>query len=142
MLELAVARLEQAFGATAVRTDIVESEPWGFDSPNLFANITIAFATAHTPLEAFALMQQCERSIDVASHRRPDGTYADRRIDIDFMAWTNPAGDILAATFAPTAATGPLTLPHPHLYDRPFFLAPFTALRQQLEPHANSIHNS
>ena len=132
-LELAVVMLEQAFGAKAHLTDVVESEPWGFDSPNRFVNLTLAFDTPHTPLEAFALMQQTERAIDPSSHRTATGDYADRRIDIDFIAWTDADGKILDATFPATAATGPLTLPHPHLADRPFFQTPFQLLRRRLE---------
>lgn len=55
-------------------------------------------------------------------HRNPDGSYADRILDIDIMA----VDDI-------RMETPELTLPHPHLSDRPFFL---DAYRELLEsPH-------
>ena len=60
-----------------------------------------------------------ERSISPAAHRHPDGSYADRMIDIDLIA----AGS--AVVDSPR-----LTLPHPRMHLRPFVLRPM----DQLEP--------
>lgn len=106
----------------AALSDIVESEPWGFESVNSFLNICAAFETAEDPLQVLDAMQQIERSISPASHRNPDGTYADRLIDIDIVHIDGVQ-----------LHTPRLTLPHPHLEDRDFFLNPFRQVRKRLE---------
>jgi len=95
-------------------SSVMESEPWGFKSANKFLNVCACFeAGTLSPLEVLAAMQQVERSISPASHRNPDGSYADRLIDIDIVHIEG------VEMHTPT-----LTLPHPHLYDRDFFLLP------------------
>ena len=85
--------------ATEVRQAPVEvSEPWGFQSPNLF-------------------VRAIERAIDPSPHRKPDGSYADRRIDIDLIAMGHEV-----------VATDELTLPHPRMHLRQFVLRPVALL--------------
>ncbi len=106
----------------AALSDIVESEPWGFESANCFLNICAAFETADTPLQVLDAMQQIERSISPASHRNPDGSYADRLIDIDIVYIDGVQLN-----------TPRLTLPHPHLEDRDFFINPFRQVQSRLK---------
>lgn len=94
-----------------------ESEPWGFDSPNSFINMAVMFITDDTPEQVLANMQSIERGISPAPHRRPDGSYADRKIDIDIMA----------ADEERISLPG-LEIPHPQLANRLFFLRPFMEL--------------
>lgn len=114
----AVGKLREAFGPVIV-SELVESEPWGFDSTNLFLNIGVAFDSALPPLEMLSRLQAIEKEISPASHRNPDGTYADRIIDIDIMEAEGV-----------TLETPRLTLPHPRLQERPFFLIPLQQLKK------------
>jgi len=103
-------------------SDTVESEPWGFSSFHRFLNLCAAFRSGgREPLQVLADMQAVERSICDASHRKPDGSYADRLIDIDIVMIEG------VSMHTPT-----LTLPHPHLQERPFFLIPLRQVRGML----------
>lgn len=148
-LSKAVAAIEKEFGWFELSHHI-ESEPWGYDSPNKFLNIGMLFISDREPLDVLHTLQQIEKSLSSQiasnlklpsslspqgfshrnasspaslsspqglSHRNADGTYADRVLDIDIMA----VDDI-------RMETPELTLPHPHLSDRPFFLDTYREL--------------
>ena len=95
----------------------VESDPWGFDSTNRFVNIGLSIESDLDPEEVLSRLQAIEKGISARGHRRWDGTYNDREIDIDIMATDGPAYD------SPT-----LRIPHPHLPKRDFFLKPLAEL--------------
>lgn len=95
----------------------VESKPWGFDSTLSFLNIGISFHSDLQPHEILHELQEIERSISDAPHRNPDGTYADRAVDIDIITVDR---DIIS--------TDTLRVPHPHLAERSFFLEPLEEL--------------
>lgn len=116
-IECAIVAIERKFNTTCRRSDIIESEPWGFSSNNKFMNIGIAFDTNLEPQQLLEHLQEIECSIGTNNHRKPDGTYDDRIIDIDIMA----IGSIHIST--PT-----LTIPHPCLLERTFFLTPMLQL--------------
>lgn len=127
-IETAIAALTGRFGPVDV-SELVESEPWGFDSTNLFLNVGVAFDSDREPLTVLRILQTIERSISPASHRKPDGSYADRLIDIDIME----AGDI-------RMDTPELTLPHPRLEQRPFFLMPLRELKERERNNNNNLN--
>lgn len=116
-LSRAVSAIEKEFGWFELSHHI-ESEPWGFKSPNKFLNIGMLIISNREPLDVLHTLQHIEKSISTKAHRNPDGSYRDRLIDIDIMA----VDDI-------EMHTPELTLPHPHLHDRPFFLEPYNYLR-------------
>lgn len=117
-IERAISEIEAAFGCTALRSDIVESEPWGFSSPNMFLNIGVLVRSSLAPEDILDTVKRIERKISPLSHRNPDGSYADRIVDIDIM-------DIEGVELDSPA----LTVPHRHLHDRDFFLVPYNQLR-------------
>lgn len=123
-LEAAISAVEAELGVRARRSDIVESEPWGFHSDHAFLNIGIAVETDLTPLQLLSRLQRIERSLGSGSHRNPDGSYADRLVDIDIM-------DIDGFT----SSSKRLTVPHPHLFDRDFFLQPYNQLKSSQINH-------
>ena len=95
----------------------VESDPWGFNSTNRFVNIGLTIESDLKPEEVLESLQSIEKSISSRGHRRWDGSYNDREIDIDIMATDGEAyeSDIL-------------TIPHRHLSKRDFFLRPLAEL--------------
>lgn len=111
-LSRAMRAVGQEFGNFEM-SHAVASEPFGFESTHRFLNICMIFQSDLEPLEVLARLQAIEKSISAASHRKPDGSYADRVIDIDMVA----ADDLVMETPA-------LTLPHPGLEKRAFFLDP------------------
>ncbi len=120
----AVAALRSAFAGTLSVSGEVVSEPWGFVSANSFVNVGVLIAIEKTDpwtpaaLEALlARVKTLEKAISQMPHRKPDGSYADREIDIDIIAvdsleYNSPA----------------LTLPHPHMSERRFVLEPLAEL--------------
>lgn len=115
-LSRAMSAVGREFGAFEL-SHTVESAPWGFESPNRFLNVGMAFHTDLTPQEVLSRLQAIEHRLSPANHRNADGTYADRYVDIDIMAI-----DTL------TVDTPELKLPHPHLAERRFFLEPLAEL--------------
>ncbi len=116
-LTRAVSAIEKHFGWFEL-SHHVESEPWEFDSKNKFLNVGMAFISDLEPLDVLHKLQEIEASINPSPHRNADGSYRDRMIDIDIMAVDGVEMD-----------TPELTLPHPHLGERPFFLEPYNELK-------------
>ena len=116
LIESALRLIADKFGFYCV-SEFVESEPWGFDSTNSFLNIGVAFKSKLHPEKILLLLQEIERTVSNVPHRDESGNYKDREIDIDIMAIDNM--EYLSSS---------LQLPHPHLYQRPFFLGPLREL--------------
>ncbi len=95
----------------------VESDPWGFDSTNRFVNIGLTIESDLDPEEVLRRLQAIEKGISPRGHRRWDGSYNDREIDIDIMASDGGSYDSQS-----------LHIPHPHLAKREFFLKPLSEL--------------
>lgn len=116
----AVACLADAFpGAEITGSDTVESDPWGFESPNRFLNkgLAIAFAEQPEPQALLARLLAVERELCPGAHRNPDGSYRDRAVDIDLIAIDDLVAD-----------TPQLQLPHPRMHLREFVLRPMIQL--------------
>lgn len=91
----------------------VETEAYGYESDHKFLNVCLMFQTELTPRELLEHLQSIERAISPASHRKGDGSYADRIIDIDIIALEDLVIDEPG-----------LQVPHPRLAERYFFLKP------------------
>lgn len=118
LLARAVACIEGIAEGAPVRVSaVVESEPWGYQSPHPFLNIGAAFATPLGAVELFSRLMEAQDSVSPAPHRDDRGGYIDRAIDIDLIA----LDDIIVDTPR-------LTLPHPRMHLRPFVLIPMAEL--------------
>ncbi|MBD5369332.1 MAG: 2-amino-4-hydroxy-6-hydroxymethyldihydropteridine diphosphokinase [Bacteroides sp.] len=95
-------------------SELMETEPWGFESDNKFLNACVAFETDMPPEVLFGKLQEIERSISEASHRDSTGRYVDREIDIDFIAYGTQRVSLPG-----------LILPHPRAMLRDFVMIPF-----------------
>ena len=116
LIQQAIDQISVHFGYYCL-SEFVESEPWGFDSTNFFLNVGLAFTTDLNPEQVLHILQNIEREISLVCHRDEKGGYKDREIDIDIMA----IDDI-------NFKSPILSLPHPHLYDRDFFIKPLREL--------------
>lgn len=113
----AVEGIENALAVTSVISDIVESDPWGYTSPNSFMNVGMIVESDIEPMAMLKILQRLETVIGSSSHRNSDGTYADRVVDIDIVAVEE---NVLK--------TPELTIPHPLMHLRPFVLLPMIEL--------------
>lgn len=119
-LNLAVCMIEERIGHVTARSGAIETEPWGFDSVNLFLNIAIAVETSLRPEEVLDITQEIERSIG-RKEKSTDGTYRDRLIDIDLLMFGNMI-----------IRTDRLSLPHPLMAKRRFVLEPLAQIAPAL----------
>lgn len=118
------AHIERAVTAVSALTtgpvrvsEVIETAPWGYEGGGDYLNVCMAFRTALEPLELLRALLAVQDSIDPAPHRNPDGSYADRRIDIDLIA----LGDAVISL-------PELTLPHPRMHLRDFVLVPLAGI--------------
>ena len=115
----AIALIESRLGVVCKRSSIVESEAWGYESPNQFMNIGIAFESDIDAEEMLKTVKHIESILGSASHRTARGDYADRLIDIDIVAIDEIS-----------LSTPNITIPHSHLHERSFFLQPMCELNE------------
>lgn len=115
-LSRAVSKIEKEFGYIEL-SHVVESKPQGFNSTNNFLNIGVMFHSEETPIEILNKLQIIEKSLSKIPHRHKDGSYRDREIDIDIVAIDNLVIE-----------EERLTVPHPRLSQRLFFLHPLLEL--------------
>lgn len=117
-ISLAVAFIEREFNRKAICSDLIESDPWGYDSPNRFLNLGVNIDIgARAPEDALKILQKIQSDIDPAAHRDRSGNYTDRRIDIDLIAIDNVV-----------LSTPLLELPHPRMHKREFVLKPMAQI--------------
>lgn len=128
LIQEALKSLKNAWPRARLRqAPMTVSQPWGYDSPHKFFNLGIALDFATTlpdPLDVLHTIQDIEKYIAPGeSHRNSDGTYRDRRIDIDIIAMDGITMDSPA-----------LTLPHPRAHARPFVMQPMAFLAPHWKP--------
>ena len=115
-LRTAVSRIAARIGPVVAESDIVETEPWGFETGNRFLNQVIAIDTALSPEDVLDITQQIERELG-RSTKSSNGNYSDRPIDIDLLLYD----DLIINTDR-------LTIPHPLMDRRRFVLEPLAQI--------------
>ena len=119
MIKQAIGRLA-ALGSVEAVSSSIETPAWGFVSQHEFLNVGLVLESHSEPLALLHAIHSIERGLGSSSHRTPEGGYADRLVDIDVVAIDGL-----------TLSTSELTVPHPHLPEREFYLAPMA----QIAPH-------
>ena len=105
-------------GPLVSKSAIYETEPWGFQSDDLFWNQAVWIETGLKPLQVLEEVQQIES--DLGRVRRSD-QYVSRVIDIDLIFY-----DDLVVQSAR------LELPHPRIAERRFVLEPLAEIAPDL----------
>lgn len=115
----AIALIAEQAGTVVRQSALFYSEPWGFDSDNAFVNAVVCIHTTLTPQRLLRTTQRIERQMGKDSRHATQRTagqadvYHDRPIDIDILLYDNI-----------TIQTPTLTIPHPHIDERPFVTIP------------------
>lgn len=114
-LVTAAALLSERVGDILSLSEIYETEPWGFESTNLFLNAALILETTYSPME----LLQATRLIEIEMGRiaKSAGSYEDRVIDIDILLYD----DVVMQTDC-------LTLPHPLMHKRRFVMEPLAEI--------------
>lgn len=113
----AVAEITLLSDTPVKKSTIIESAPWGYKSQHSFINIGIEISITLTPEQLIRELQKIEKSISPSPHRTPDGTYADRPIDIDLIYVDQQV-----------ISTPQLSIPHPRMHLRSFVLTPIAEI--------------
>lgn len=111
----AAALLAERVGDILALSGFMETEPWGFESENLFLNAAIKMETPLTPDELLSATQAIERKM--GREKKSDGTYHDRVIDIDILLYDNRVIEHPG-----------LIVPHPLMQERLFVMAPLAEI--------------
>ena len=131
-IQQAINLIGERVGTVVRQSSLIETEPWGFESPNKFLNAVILCETERTPREVLQLTQKIERDMgrkkpiggqSPSATHRTDGTvprrrYKDRPIDIDILLYD----DI-------TIDEPDLIIPHPLMHERDFVMIPLNEIR-------------
>lgn len=111
----AAALLAERVGDILALSGSMETEPWGFESENLFLNAAIKMETPLTPDELLSATQAIER--EMGREKKSDGSYHDRVIDIDILLYDNRVIEQPG-----------LIVPHPLMQERLFVMAPLAEI--------------
>ncbi len=117
----AIEMLTQSLGRPIQLSAIMETEPWGFSSPNKFLNMVALFSTNIPPLELLDITEGIECRLGRRVKSLGDGEYSDRPMDIDILLY----GDKVIESPR-------LTVPHPRMHERPFVLVPLAQIAPDL----------
>ncbi len=112
------ARLNQQVGTITNQSAIYETEPWGFESDDIFWNQVIEISTAFSQEEVLLKTQQIEQEL---GRVRKVNQFDSRIIDIDILFY----GDQIIKTEN-------LTVPHPRIQERKFALIPLCEIAPEL----------
>jgi 2-amino-4-hydroxy-6-hydroxymethyldihydropteridine diphosphokinase len=119
-METAIENIEKQIGTIIAQSAFYSSEPFGFESDNLFLNSVVKVHTSLLPYELLATTQQIEIEMGRTVKSDTNG-YTDRVIDIDILLYNQKVIDN-----APH-----LVLPHPEMQKRDFVLKPLA----EIAPH-------
>ena len=120
LMAQAIELLSVALGSPVSLSSTIETEAWGFVSPNPFLNMVACFSTNVPPMELLQITEDVERRLGRKT-KSVGGVYSDRPIDIDILFY----GDKIISTER-------LTVPHPRLHERLFVLAPLAEIAPRL----------
>ena len=120
LLRSAIDAIGRLIGPVDGISPLVETEPWGFESPHPFVNAALSVETSLPAMDVLERTQSIERQLGRRS-KSIAGRYEDRPIDIDLLLY----GDLVLTSER-------LTLPHPLLSERLFVLEPLAEIAPQI----------
>jgi 2-amino-4-hydroxy-6-hydroxymethyldihydropteridine diphosphokinase len=102
--------LNNRVGKIQLQSAVYETEPWGFESPDLFWNQALEILTGLSPEEVLTNTQLIEQEL---GRIRKENRFSSRLIDIDILFY----GDQILNH-------SNLVIPHPRIQERNFVLIP------------------
>jgi 2-amino-4-hydroxy-6-hydroxymethyldihydropteridine diphosphokinase len=113
-------------GTVVRQSSLIETEPWGFESPHKFLNAAILCETTLTPRQVLTVTQQIERELgkrkEHATQRSQivNSKFVDRPIDIDILLYDDLHVD-----------EPDLKIPHPLMQERDFVMIPLREILKE-----------
>lgn len=111
-------QLAGQLGTISHQSAIYETEPWGFESADMFWNQALEIETELTPEEILVRSHNIEHEL---GRIRQKNQYGSRVIDIDILFY---GGRVINQER--------LTIPHPRIQDRKFVLVPLGEIAPEL----------
>lgn len=115
-LDHAISNIEERIGEVIATSAFYVTDPVGFESDNQFLNAVCEVKTKLNPLAILETTQAIEKEMGRTTKSR-NRVYTDRIIDIDLLLFDNEI-----------VKYPELTLPHPHMHERPFVLLPLAEI--------------
>lgn len=112
----AIRMLGNQVGEVEKVSSVIETEPEGFKSDNMFLNAVVKVRTTLSPFELLDITQDVEKSLG-RKEKSSNGIYHDRVIDIDILLYD----DI-------NISTPRLVIPHPRMAQREFVMTPLAEI--------------
>ena len=113
--------IERLIGPVVGRSAFIETEPWGFKSPNKFLNAVVRCHTQLEPLPLLDTTQMIERLLgkrkEHTTERKESAVFHDRPIDIDILLYDCQRINLPR-----------LKVPHPLMTRRDFVMTPLREL--------------
>lgn len=114
LLSQSISQIESFVGSVVTKSDVYESDPWGFEYPIPFLNQVIE---VETNLSALCLLDACQLIENNLGRKRYSEKYTARTVDIDVLFY-----DDCIYTLPP------LIVPHRLLHERMFVLEPLSQI--------------
>lgn len=112
LLNEAIVMIESRCGKVVLKSSLYESEPWGFETENLFLNQAIAIEPVLSPHDLLKELLTIEAELGRKRKENHIG-YESRPIDLDIIYYDDLINN-----------DEDLILPHPRLHQRRFVLTP------------------
>lgn len=106
--------LSERMGPITGQSHLYETEPWGFESDDLFWNQALELSVELSAMEVLEKCQQIEKEI---GRIRKAQQYDSRIIDIDILFYGNEIVELPG-----------LVIPHPRIGERKFVLVPLNEI--------------
>lgn len=119
----AIGLIDERVGEVIRQSSLIETEPWGFTSPNRFLNACVACKTPLSTRGVLVATQEIEKKMG-RREKSDNGGYHDRIIDIDILLYDNI-----------TIREPGLAIPHPKMKEREFVMKPL----REICPDINSF---
>lgn len=118
-LSHAIEQISEHIGNVKACSSMYETEPWGFQSDDLFLNMALKVESDLSPGELLHKILKIESTL---GRLRGDKRYSSRVIDIDILLFDNLIVE-----------TEDLTVPHPLLHERKFVLVPLCDIASEVK---------
>ena len=112
----AVEYMESMVGTVTRQSALYETEPWGFESPNLFFFFFVCVETPLAPRQLLEATQEIEKRMGRVG-KSVNHEYQDRIIDIDILLYDDMTVD-----------EPDLKIPHPLMKERDFVMTPLNEI--------------
>ena len=129
--------LEVASLGVAVNTSqVLETEPWGFDAPQKFLNQSLCCLTELEPRQVLEACQRIETELGRVRtaprfNEAGERIYESRVIDIDILAFERGNGGVWEAV---EVSEPDLVIPHPQLQSRDFARRLYDEVKEAMVP--------